>query len=67
MSPLRLREVLAGRGVVCHLPAMVHAVFPSIGDSLAMDESVVRERPLARDRRSQAVAPPSTASVVAVM
>ena len=32
-----------------------------------MGESVARGRPTARDRGSQAVAPPSTASVVAVM
>ncbi len=63
----QLREGLAGRGVVCHLRAMVHAAFSSIGDSYAMDESPARWRPTARNRGSQAVAPPSTASVVAVM
>ena len=67
MSPVRLREVLASRGVARHRPAMIHAVFSSIGDSPAMGESITRRRPTARNRGSQAVAPPSTASVVAVM
>ena len=67
MSPFRLREGLAGRGVVCHLPAMIHAAFSSISDSSAMGESLARDRATAHGRSSQAVAPPSTASVVAVM